>query len=302
MKIIFLLTLLTLISCFRGASYDNIKTDLLIIGGGASGTMAGIQAARAGVQVMIAEETPWLGGMLTSAGVSAIDGNHNLPSGLWNEFRQNLYTHYGGPDAVNTGWVSNVLFEPSVGDSILKNMTREHANLHVRHGLTFVSIEKTNDGWLAHFDAGSGIVQVRARVVVDATELGDVATGIIKGEGKNVGWANHTWFHPDSVMTAEALLEGLKELVSEFSYPFKGDIVTAIEALEAAFELSSLLGTADPKQDIHKTGTDLWNSYNFGTFKVNSPATRAQVAVVIDQVANPFGKVAVDLKGDFGDR
>ena len=64
-----------------------IKTDVLIIGGGASGTTAGIQSARQGVKTIITEESSWLGGMLTSAGVSAIDGNHKMPGGLWGEFR-----------------------------------------------------------------------------------------------------------------------------------------------------------------------------------------------------------------------
>uniref|UniRef100_UPI003D7F6652 FAD-dependent oxidoreductase n=1 Tax=Pedobacter sp. TaxID=1411316 RepID=UPI003D7F6652 len=91
---------------------NSLIVDLLIIGGGASGTTAGIQASRMGVNTLIIEETGWLGGMLTSAGVSAIDGNHQMPSGIWGEFREKLYQYYGGPNAVETGWVSNTLFEP----------------------------------------------------------------------------------------------------------------------------------------------------------------------------------------------
>ena len=68
------------LSCSR--SIDS-EVDVLVIGGGASGVTAGIQASRMGSQTLIVEETPWLGGMLTSAGVSAIDGNYNLPAGLW---------------------------------------------------------------------------------------------------------------------------------------------------------------------------------------------------------------------------
>ena len=45
--------------------------DVVVVGGGAGGTSAGIQSARSGASVLIVEETPWLGGMLTSAGVSA---------------------------------------------------------------------------------------------------------------------------------------------------------------------------------------------------------------------------------------
>ena len=48
--------------------------DVLVIGGGTSGTAAAIQAARSGADVLLVEEFGWLGGMLTSAGVSATDG------------------------------------------------------------------------------------------------------------------------------------------------------------------------------------------------------------------------------------
>ena len=80
--------------------------DVLVIGGGASGTAAAIQSARLGVQTMLVEETPWLGGMLTSAGVSCIDGNYNLRSGIFGEFADSLASRYGGWDALKTGWVS----------------------------------------------------------------------------------------------------------------------------------------------------------------------------------------------------
>ena len=55
------------------------KVDVLIIGGGASGVTSGIQSARMGANTLILEESTWLGGMLTSAGVSAVDGNYRLP-------------------------------------------------------------------------------------------------------------------------------------------------------------------------------------------------------------------------------
>ena len=60
--------------CFTACSRSDDSVDVLIIGGGASGVTAGIQSARMGVETLIVEETEWLGGMLTSAGVSAVDG------------------------------------------------------------------------------------------------------------------------------------------------------------------------------------------------------------------------------------
>ena len=62
------------------------KYDVVVIGGGTGGTAAAIEAARNGVSVLIIEQSPWLGGMLTSAGVSAVDGNYRLRGGIFAEF------------------------------------------------------------------------------------------------------------------------------------------------------------------------------------------------------------------------
>ncbi|MGN6510436.1 MAG: FAD-dependent oxidoreductase [Chitinophaga sp.] len=150
------------------------RTELLIVGGGASGTMAGIQAARMGVQALVIEETEWLGGMLTSAGVSAIDGNHRMPSGLWGEFREHLYNYYGGPAKVETGWVSNTLFEPHVGNQVLQQMAGKEKNLRISYGTRFRSIRKENGRWLVTVLKGKKTAVIDAALVIDATELGDV--------------------------------------------------------------------------------------------------------------------------------
>jgi hypothetical protein len=151
-----------------------LKTDLLIIGGGASGTTAAIQAARMGVQVTVVEETPWLGGMLTAAGVTAIDGNHKMPAGLWGEFRQHLYDYYGGPEAVNTGWVSNTLFEPSVANKIFKQMVAAEKSIQVLYDTRWEAVKKVNDGWEVTILQGKKRRTIQTRLMIDATELGDV--------------------------------------------------------------------------------------------------------------------------------
>ncbi|TKG97218.1 FAD-dependent oxidoreductase [Puteibacter caeruleilacunae] len=153
--------------------YD--KIDVVVIGGGASGTMAGIQSARLGVKTLIVEQGPWLGGMLTSAGVSAIDGNHNLHSGLWNEFRESLYDYYGGAEGVKTGWVSNVLFEPSVGADILEKMVSKEPNLKVLFQSKLTKLEKRSKGWMLYILTNGVEKKVAANVLIDGTELGDVA-------------------------------------------------------------------------------------------------------------------------------
>ena len=103
---------------------------------------AALQSARLGARTIVAEPTPWLGGMLSAAGVSATDGNHRLPSGIWREFRERIYDPYGGPEAVGTGWVSNTHFEPHVADRIFKEMAAAERFLRVLLRHRFVDVLK----------------------------------------------------------------------------------------------------------------------------------------------------------------
>lgn len=159
-------------------SFSQRSTDLLIIGGGASGTSAAIQAARMGVKVTVLEETTWLGGMLTSAGVSAIDGNHEMPSGIWSEFRTRLYAHYGGAEAVGTGWVSHTLFEPSVGNRIFQDLVKDEPNIAVYFGVTWTKAAFENGSWVVSYLENGKPKTINARMLIDATELGDVAASL----------------------------------------------------------------------------------------------------------------------------
>ncbi len=154
-----------------------LEADVLVVGGGTGGTAAALQSARLGARTIVAEPTPWLGGMLSAAGVSATDGNHRLPSGIWREFRERIYAHYGGPEAVSTGWVSNTHFEPHVADRIFKEMAAAEPSLRVlfRHRFADVVKEGGRVRGAVFEDLATGRrVEVRAKVVVDGTDLGDV--------------------------------------------------------------------------------------------------------------------------------
>lgn len=172
------------------------STDLLIVGGGASGMTAGIQAARMGTQTLIIEELPWLGGMLTSAGVTCTDGNYRLRGGLWGEFLNNLAEHYGGYDAMHTGWVSMVEFEPRVGENIFRQMAKPEKNLTIENGVMLISIGKDKGRWLATVrDADGKIRTIEAKMVIDATELGDVAK--MAGVKYDIGMESRNVTHED---------------------------------------------------------------------------------------------------------
>ena len=114
--------------------------------------------------------------MLTSAGVSAVDGNYKLPSGFWGEFKDSLVSHYGSLEALKTGWVSNTLFEPPVGNQILKSIAKNENNLKILFSTEVNSVTKLDFHKTAHynFNVKSSKGNFSSKVLIDATELGDV--------------------------------------------------------------------------------------------------------------------------------
>ena len=133
----YIIILIVSLYALNSQAHQSLQTQVLVVGGGTGGSAAGIQSARCGINTFIVEPTPWLGGMISAAGVSATDGNHELPSGLWAEFRAHIYGVYGGVANVATGWVSNTQFEPHVADSILKQMAAKEKLLTVLYGWQF---------------------------------------------------------------------------------------------------------------------------------------------------------------------
>ena len=159
------------------------QTEILIVGASASGTCAAIQAGRMGRRVVVCEPSPWVGGMLTAAGVSAIDGNNMLPSGLWGEFRDALRAHYGGADRLETGWVSNTLFDPRVGQRILRSWIDALPAVELRLGWRCTGVTRAGDRITgARFACADGSPErtVGARITILADEYGDglVAAGL----------------------------------------------------------------------------------------------------------------------------
>lgn len=171
-RILILLSLAGLVACS-----SQVSPDVLVVGGGASGVCAAVQAARMGVKTVILEEGPWIGGMLTSAGVSCVDGNYNLRGGLFGEFADSLAVRYGGWDALKTGWVSNINFEPQVGQEILTNIAAGCGEfLDVRRHVRVLKVSKEEGRWhVLAADRSGRERRYVAEVLIDGTELGDIA-------------------------------------------------------------------------------------------------------------------------------
>jgi hypothetical protein len=200
-----------------------LETEVCVIGGGASGISAAIQSARMGAKTVLIEETPWLGGMLTAAGASSADGNHELPSGIWAEFRQKLYDYYGGAKEVETGWASLTHFEPHVGAKIWADLAAAEPNLTVltERGFTRVSRPKKSNKWLIILRGGKSytkdktpkkdVQNIEAQIVIDATELGDVAKMV--GAKYRIGTDN-----PANTVGEEGVAQKQSDIIQDMTF------------------------------------------------------------------------------------
>lgn len=166
-----LLSVAVLVSAACTQTYD-----VVVVGGGTGGTAAAVEAARDGARTLIIEETPWLGGVLTSAGVSAIDGNYKLRGGIFGEFSDSLALRYGGYGHLGSGWVSNIMFNPQAGAQILGNIARESgADIVFETVVTRIRRCSGSTRWKLRLSNGS---RIRTRILIDGTELGDVAHAV----------------------------------------------------------------------------------------------------------------------------
>ncbi|MCU0532813.1 MAG: FAD-dependent oxidoreductase [Hydrococcus sp. Prado102] len=149
----------------------NLKTDVLIVGGGTGGTAAAIQAARRGVKTTLVSEFSWLGGMLTAAGVCAPDGNELVAwqTGLWGAFLQALQCKQKG--GLDNSWVSLFTYDPRTGAEIFAEWVARLPNLHWISGQ--IPLEVMRQG-----NCITGVrfadYSIEAKIAIDGTELGDL--------------------------------------------------------------------------------------------------------------------------------
>ena len=111
-----------------------VECEVLIVGGGTGGVAAALAAARRGRRTCLLEETDWLGGQLTSQGVSALDEHDQIESfggtASYNGLRRAIRAHYEtlGLDPRQAGgnpgscWVTHLAFEPSVAVAAIEGL------------------------------------------------------------------------------------------------------------------------------------------------------------------------------------
>ena len=172
---------------------EDVACDVLVVGGGTGGVAAALAVARAGRSVCLTEETDWIGGQLTTQGVSALDEHEHIErfggTRTYYALREAIRDHYrrlSPPLAAqphpNPGscWVSRLAFEPEVALGVLDAWLApliESGRLRLFRRTKAAAVETTGDritGLLAvHLDERRWF-SFRAGIVIDATELGDV--------------------------------------------------------------------------------------------------------------------------------
>ncbi|MGD1907015.1 MAG: FAD-dependent oxidoreductase [Leptolyngbyaceae cyanobacterium] len=191
---------------------ETLSTEVLVVGGGTGGTAAALQAARRGAQTILVSEGPWLGGMLTAAGVSAPDGNElcAFQTGIWGAFLRALEQRQ--PGGLDHGWVSFFTYEPRVGAAIFADWVNALPNLSWISGQRPRGVSRQGDR-ITGVEFNDFTVQ--AQITLDGTELGDLLT--LGAVPHRWGWEDKTqWQEPSAPDSLTDPTDPLYEVVQRY--------------------------------------------------------------------------------------
>lgn len=167
-----------------GVGVLETKTDVLVVGGGTAGTVAAIQAARAGARTLLIEQGSQLGGTMTVGGVAFPGLFHawgkQVIAGIgWDLVRETVELDGGSlpdfatPPPARQHWLHQVLINPFLY-AVLAEQACLEAGVSICYYEFPLAIESAADGWLVDI-VGPG---TRRRVVcsqlVDCTGGADV--------------------------------------------------------------------------------------------------------------------------------
>jgi hypothetical protein len=128
------------------------------------------------------------------------------------------------------------------------------------------------------------------------------ATGILKGTGEPYQWANRTWFYPDSSVQTTAFLKDAATFVTiNEVLPERLTVADAMFILQEALKQNNIRAALS-RNDIkgfNEAMKSKWVSWGLSDFRADRLITRAELAVMLDQVLNPFQRKQINHKGHF---
>ena len=250
---------------------------MLVVGATTGGVAAGLQSARSGAQTIMVEQTNMPGGMLTAAGVSCTDGDDLLYSGIWQEFRENLYKYYGTRNLAS-GWVSNSCFEPSAANNIFRSMTMREKKLQVLYGWYFDKVMKSGNKvtGVSFINKMQQRLNVFAQIVIDATDLGDVFAAA--GAGYDLGMEFSKYSGENEAVEKNDIIQDitwaaiLKITAREWTRQLQSRITTMQKNIIAA---QVMLPVTKSLTSLTHKGVGLWKAHgkdtNHAKYMLNWP-------------------------------
>jgi hypothetical protein len=163
---------------------------------------AALQAARAGTSTLLLTPGPWLGGMVSAAGVCAPDGNELSPwqTGLWGALLRALAQ--ADPCGLDHNWVSCFGYLPATAERILRQWLQAEPLLQWWPCCQLEAVQQRGDRITAlriRRRRGTGLQPwlLQPRLVVDGSDRGDLLG--LCGSGFRLGWeAQELWQEPSA--------------------------------------------------------------------------------------------------------
>jgi len=196
------------------ASFSGNDADVIVVGAGTGGSAAAIQAARTGANVILIEETDWVGGQMLAAGVTSMDGgNPAWTGGIYSEFTQKIKDHYQkkGKSLGTCYWsAGSTCFEPKAGKTILEQMIKAQPTISLRLRTEVLAAQMANGAITGLTIRQNGSTKnVTAKVVIDATEYGDLLP--LTGADFRSGNATNTHPNPNACIQDITYLAVIKK-------------------------------------------------------------------------------------------
>lgn len=171
------------------------KADVIVLGGSVGGCMAALSIAKMGFQVILTEETDWIGGQLTSQGVPPDEHpwiEHFGCTATYREFRDRVRKYYKENYPLTdvarnnhllnpgNGWVSRLCHEPRVALRVLEDMLAPYINsgkITILYNYKPYSAQTKGDfvtSLTVSHTFKDKIVTLYGNYFLDATECGEV--------------------------------------------------------------------------------------------------------------------------------